>query len=317
MESPQLLGTDGKRIVERCRECRGELVQAGEEVVCTGCGIVARRDFQLEVHLKTPGQTPDRRLGSYIGTKLDEGSTADFNGNSTVGYVKRLSDNLGQDQSAWHCSAMIRRAADKLSLPVFVRENAVAVSEKLLADRKENEGPRRRRNSVPAISAYAILSACRTARMDHVSTKSVLQTYANMGHKVTRSHLLRLGTESQTPLRPADPAALLRTVVGALESNSAVARKLEKNGTEPGQYFRRLLQASQTILGTLRSMEEGRNPRTLAAGSVYLASREAGPKAITQGQAAETLGVAEYTVREFVATVSRELGFGPLNGGSR
>ncbi|HEV2137787.1 MAG TPA: hypothetical protein VGR53_03015 [Nitrososphaerales archaeon] len=317
MESPQILGTDGKRNVERCRECRGELVQAGEEIACNTCGVVARRDFQLDVPLKAPSQTSIRRLGSFIGTKLDEGSTADFNGSSTVGYVKRVSDNMGQNQTAWNSAAMIRRVADRLSLPTFVRDSAIALSEKMLADSRSNEEPMRHRTSVPAISAYALLSACRGAGMDHISAKAVLQAYTNLGHRVTKSKLLRLGTESGVPFRSADPAALLRTVVSGLEANKDVTKKLASKGVEPGPYFRRVLQASLTIVSAIRSKEEGRSPRTLAAGSVYIASREVEPRAVTQKDISETLGVAEYTVREFVATVSRELGLGPLNGGSR
>jgi transcription initiation factor TFIIIB Brf1 subunit/transcription initiation factor TFIIB len=311
MERPQLLGTD----VERCRECRGHVVQAGAEFACTSCGVVTRREESVaEMRAASPA-VPGRRLGSYMGRKEDETSTADFNGNSTIGYAKRLSDNIGLDQAEWNCAILTRRVADKLALPAFVRENAVALSGKMLADAREGEGPTRRRMSVPAISAYAILSACRAAGMDHIGSKTVLQTYVNLGHKVTRSRLLWLGTQEKVPLRPADPTALLRTVMAALESNGTVARKLAKSGTEPGAYYRRLLQASQTIVSAIRSMGEGRSPRTLAACAVYLASREMGPKVLTQKEAAESLGVAEYTVREFVAEVSHEFGFGPLNGG--
>jgi transcription initiation factor TFIIIB Brf1 subunit/transcription initiation factor TFIIB len=286
----------------------------GEEFVCTSCGVVARKEEVAEAH--TAKQTAEsRRLGSYMGSPEDKKSNADFNGNSTVGFAKRLSDNIGLDDAVRHCSSMTRRVADKLALPAFVEENAVALSEKMLADAREGEGPIRRRMSVPAISAYALLTACRTAGMDHVGSKTVLQTYANLGHKVTRSKLLWLGTQEKVPLRPADPTALLRTVVAALQSNGAVARKIAKSGIEPGAYFRRLLQVSQTIVSATHNIGEGRNPRTLAACAVYLASREMGTRVVTQKEVAETLGVAEYTVREFVAEVSREFGFGPLNGG--
>src|SRR2546425_13324644 len=96
LERPQFLGTDVRGIVERCRMCRGELAPAGEEVACTTCGVVARREegFLPEVHVRAPSQTASRsRLGSYIGTESDYGSDADFNGSCTVGSVKRLSDH--------------------------------------------------------------------------------------------------------------------------------------------------------------------------------------------------------------------------------
>src|SRR3989449_6671903 len=270
LERPQLLGTDVRGIVERCRMCRGELAQAGEEVACTTCGAVARREerLHLEVQVRAPSQTANRRLGSYIGTNSDKNSDADFNGSCTVGRVKRLSDHMGEDQAVWHSTAMIERVAGRLSLPAFVRQSAVALSEKMLADRKKNEGPgRRHRVTVPAISTYALLSACRAAGVDHVSAKSILTAFTDLGHRVTKSNLLRLGTESQVPFRSANPAALLQTAVNGLESNPAVAERMKKQGGEPRQYFRRLLQASSALVRELRGLKEGTSPRTIAAGA--------------------------------------------------
>src|SRR5437870_9558097 len=130
LERPQLLGTDVRGIVERCRMCRGELAQAGEEVACTTCGAVARREerLHLEVQVRAPSQTANRRLGSYIGTNSDKNSDADFNG-STVGLAKRLSDHMGEDQAVWHSTNMIERVAGRLSLPALVRQSAVVLAE--------------------------------------------------------------------------------------------------------------------------------------------------------------------------------------------
>jgi transcription initiation factor TFIIIB Brf1 subunit/transcription initiation factor TFIIB len=326
MERVQRIPTNGRTkaaayeeyaALRRCPECRGHLVELGDELTCTSCGVVARTEKTAPDIACASSATPSRRLGSYIGRKEDENSHADFNGNSTVGFAKLLSDHMGEDQTAWNCAAMIERVADKLSLPAFARENAVALSEKMLAASRSGS-PGRRRTSVPAISAYSILSACRAAGLDHVGSRSVIRAHNDMGHSVTKSALLHLGTESPFPLRPADPAALLRTVLGGLESNEAVLSRLKKRGAEPGPYFRGLLQASQAVLPSLRERGEGRNPRTVAAVSVYLASQAAAPRAVMQREAAEAAGVAEYTVREFAALAGRELGpvkCGPLPAG--
>ena len=281
---PQLLGTNGIGIVDRCRECRGHVVQAGEEFVCTSCGIIAKSETPPVVAASThrPGNG-DKRLGSYIGTREDENSHAPFNGDYTVGYAKRVSDHMGEDAAAANCSAMIERVAEKLSVPLFVRENAVHISGRLLAEmRKDGEAKRRSRATTPAISAYAILAACRDAGVAYVSSKSILQAFTDMGHRVTRSKLFRLGIESEVPIKPADPAALLQTVVSRLESNEEVTRRLEKRAVEPRWYFRQLLEASQTVVGEVRARMPGSSPRTVAATSVYMAAREIGPRAITQ-----------------------------------
>jgi len=300
-------------VLRRCPECRGHLVEAGDELVCTSCGLVAKKaeeeKFHLEVSIRAPSQ-----LGSYLGTKEDKDSSADFNGASTVGFAKLLSDNMGVDSAASNCAAMIRRVAEKLSMPTFARESAVALSEKMLAAGR-NGRLGRKRMSVPAISAYSILSACRTAGLDRIGSRSVIRAHNDMGQRVTKSALLHLGMESPIPLRPADPAALLRAVLGGLESNEAVLKRLKRRGAEPGPYFRRLTEASQTVLASLREKGEGRNPRTIAAVSVYLASLTIAPRAVTQREVAETVGVAEYTVRDVAAFADRELGpvkCGPL-----
>ena len=298
-------------VLRRCPECRGHLVEAGGEWTCTSCGLVAKTE-KTSTEVARAGRNTSRRLGSYMGTRDDENSHADFNGSSTIGFAKVISDNMGVDSAAWNCANMVRRVSEKLSLPSFAKENAVAVSEKLLAGSR-NGRLGKRRTSIPAISAYSILSACRTAGLDHVSSRSVIRAHNDMGHRVTRSALLHLGMESPVPFRPADPTALLRTVLGGLETNEDVLRRLKRRGAEPGPYFRRLLQASQTALGTLRTLGEGRNPRTIAAVSVYLASQSLAPRAVMQREVAEAVEVTEYTVREFAAFADRE--FGPVKCG--
>ena len=299
--------------VERCRECRGHIVRAGDEYVCTTCGRVDRKveeeKYHLEFHIQAPSQLSDTRLGSYIGDRSDKDSKAYFNGVSTLGFAKLVSDNLGVNGTEQKCKAMITRVADRLSLPAFVKQNAIALTAKVLA---EGSGSGRR-VFVAAASAYSILSAARAAGMDHVSSGSIMEAFNDMGHKVTKSALLQMGLRSSVPLKPTDPTALLRTILNGLEADEAVQKRLRKSGVETGPFFRRLFQASQTVLAGLRGMNEGRNPRTIAAGSVYIASREAAPGVVTQKLLARIAGVAEYTVREFVATVSKEPG--PLNAG--
>jgi transcription initiation factor TFIIIB Brf1 subunit/transcription initiation factor TFIIB len=306
MESPQIQGTDGKtlglRIVEKCSECRGALVQSGGELACMKCGVVARTEEAASQDDDVSGKSrPNReyRLGSFMGTKEEEHSYASFNGASSVGYMKSVSDHMGEDPAAWQCASLVDRVAGRLSLPAFIAQNAVILSRRLMADRKTMREPgRRKRVTVPTISAYCLLAACRTAGMHHVSAKSVVQAHNDLGRRVTRSGLFRLGVESRVPLRPADPAGMIATVVGGLESNRDVLYRLKKNNVEPHAYFRRVMELSSPVVGRLRGLR-GANPRTVAASSVYLASREMPNKGFTQREAAETLDMAEYSVREF------------------
>ena len=282
MESPQQ--------IERCRECRGHVVQSGDEFVCTSCGVVARKveeeKYHLEFHVEAPSQLVDRRLGSYVGDMSDKDSKADFNGVSTLGFAKLLSDNMGVDETERKCRALIRRVADKLALPGFVQQNAMAFTEKVLAEGKGSG----RRTFVAAASAYSILSAARAAGMDHVSSGAIMEAFNDLGQRVTKSALLQMGLRSGLPLKPTDPSALLRNLLNRLEAEEAVQKRLRKSGVEPSPYFRRVFQASQTVLAALRPKSEGRNPRTIAAGSVYIASKEAAPGVVTQKVLAERSG---------------------------
>ena len=73
--------------------------------------------------------------------------------------------------------------------------------------------------------------------------------------------------------------------------------RLRKARLEGGTYFTNLLQDAKAIATELGELG-GFNPRTIAACSVYLAALRVGPKIITQKEVAETLGIAEFTVRE-------------------
>lgn len=294
--------------IERCRECHGHVVRADDEYACTSCGVVSKEQEVAEA--RTARQTGvSRTLGSYMGRPEDKRSTAYFNGNSTVGFAKRLSDNMGVDKTERKCRAMISRASDRLSLPAFVQQNALALTQKVLAE----GGGNRCRNYLAAASAYALLSAARAAGMDHVSPRAIMQAFDDIGQRVTASAFLHLGMDSSVPLRPSDPAVLLRTIYKCLESNEAVLKRLRKNGAEPGPYFRNLLLASQTVLAAMGGRKDGRNPRTVAASSVYIASLDVTPRAVLQREVAEIAGLNEYTIREFCSWARK--GMGPLNPG--
>lgn len=291
---------DQLRTILKCPECRGKLVQSDGETACSSCGIVVWRGaLQQSSEPATSEGDAGNHLGSYMGTKDEEHSQSAFNEHSTLRYVKLVSDHIGDDSSVYTCSRLIERVVQRFSLPRFVLENAVLLSRKLLADRKSH------RATVPTISAYSLMCACRAGGIHHVSAKSILEVYSDLGHRVTKSRLLRLGMESRVRLPPDDPEGLIVTVLKGLQASPAVMERLERGGIEAGPYFRNLLEASRLVVGEARG-KRGLSPRTVAAGSVYVASLRIRPKAFTQREVAETLGMAEFTVREFCSWAHRE-----------
>ena len=90
----------------------------------------------------------------------------------------------------------------------------------------------------------------------------------------------------------------MRAAVATLQSSVRIAARLRKSEADPKEYFTTLFERSKELAAS-GTEPNGFNPRTVAAGSVYLASLAMRPKTFTQREAAETLGIREYTVREY------------------
>ena len=83
-----------------------------------------------------------------------------------------------------------------------------------------------------------------------------------------------------------------------LQADEEVIERLKEAKLNAQAYFARLFELAKEIAARSSTMG-GLNPRTVAAGSVYLANLSISPKMVRQREAAETLGMAEYTIREF------------------
>ena len=118
---------------------------------------------------------------------------------------------------------------------------------------------------------------------------------------------MRIGLDSPVPLPHASVEELVKAVVGKLQSSEAVAARLKERNLDPREYFTKLLELAKEVASQASGLN-GFSPRTIAAGSVYLASVAIPEKAFTQHEAGETLGMAEYTVREFCCRSRNEMG---------
>jgi transcription initiation factor TFIIIB Brf1 subunit/transcription initiation factor TFIIB len=284
----------------RCPECRGNLTSAGEEggeLVCSGCGVVVGRatgtpgdgSSALSVSKRTP-------LGSYI--VADGIGTPSLNGPG-FGLGKINPNIIGRGGPMLTCSGLTNRVAERLALPKCVVENANLTAGRLLPGRKAYGA------SIPAISAYSLLHACRSAGISHISHREILRAYADAGHRVGRSQLMRIGLDSPVRLPHANTQELVKAVVGRLQSSESVASHLRRANLDPKEYFTRLLELAKEVAAESSDLR-GFNPRTVAAGSVYLASHAVSVKTFTQREAGEALGMTEYTVREFVCRTRNE-----------
>lgn len=299
-------------ILGRCPECKEGLVYSGEEGgerVCSYCGIVASRaDYAREDGSSAPSVSKSEPLGSYI--VADTESAPSLKG-AAFGWAKLMPNIVGRGGPMLTCSGLTNRVAERLALPKSIAQSADITARRLLPNRATYEA------TIPSISAYSLLYACRSAGIAHISHREILQAYTDGGYRVGKSELLRIGLESGMPLPHPSQEDLVKAAIGRLQSSEKVIARLKKKNLHPVAYFTRLFELAKEVAKT--SELNGFSPRTVAAGSVYEASLAISQRMFSQREAGETLGMAEYTVREFCCrrreTEVRPVKSGPALGG--
>ena len=121
------------------------------------------------------------------------------------------------------------------------------------------------------------------------------------------AHSYLRGLESGMHLPHPTLEDFVRAAIGRLQSSERIAERLKKAEADPKEYFTTLFERAKELVASAAE-PNGFNPRTVAAGSVYLASLAMRPKTFTQKEAAETLGLREYTVREYCCRRLNEAG---------
>ena len=300
-------------ILGRCPECREGLVYAGEEgteLTCSYCGIVVgRADYTREDGFSAPSVSKSEPLGSYIVADAESASPS-LKG-PAFGWAKLMPNIIGRGSPQLTCGSLTNRVAERLALPKSIVQSAEITARRLLPHREAYEA------TIPSISAYSLLYACRSAGIAHISHREVLKAYTDGGYRVGKSDLMRIGLESGMPLPHPTPEDFVRAAIGKLQSSDKVAAHLKKGNLDPVAYFTKLFELAKEVAKS--SDLNGFSPRTVAAGSVYEASLAISQRMFSQREAGETLGMAEYTVRDFCCrrreTEVRPVKSGPAPGG--
>ena len=295
-------------ILGKCPECREGLVYAGEEraeLTCSCCGIVvnSRADNARDEGFSAQSVSKSEPLGSYI--IADTESAPSLKG-PAFGWAKLMPNIVGRGGPMPTCSNLTDRIAERLALPKSIVQSADIMARRLLPHREAYEA------TIPSISAYSLLYACRAASIAHISHREILQAYADAGYRVRKSDLLKIGLESGMPLPHPSSEDLVRAAIGRLQSSEKVAARLKKENQDPVAYFTKLFELAKNAAKS--SDLNGFSPRTIAAGSVYEASLAVSQRMFSQREAGETLGMAEYTVRDFCCR-RREMEVRPVKSG--
>jgi len=242
-------------------------------------------------------------LGGYLGSAeptFEERHSGGLSGSqSRYSYLKVISDYSGrEDSTVYACAKMVERACDLLALPRVVMAEAVIIAKRLLGDL-----PRRRATSA-AVSAFAIVTACKVVGGIPAGARDVIATHRAMGKRVSMSDLIQLSLDAPSRLSPRRPSDCMQKVMARLGTNQRLLRRLSGAGVSQVEFFRAVRGGAAEALDETDEMaKSGHNPWALAATALYVAesrlSKLEGRKPrISQKDVAIAAGVAEYTVRE-------------------
>lgn len=289
-----------------CPECSVRLLDAGDELVCPGCGVTKGKEVLDEPLAAEPRPQDAVRvpLGSYMGAReptAEDRSTRGIaaNGNS-YRYLKLVSDFAGREEdSAVACARLIERVGEKLCLPGPVLVEAAATASRVLAKIRSS-----RRITVAAVSAYSLITASRVAGVTSVSVREILDAHVALGKRVSSSSLIQLSIESPVKTFARGPQDYLSRVVARLSMNSKLSKRLEKDGVQPTGYLNALREAGrELIMSAGDTATLGKRPCAVAASALYsaevvLSASEGRNRRVTQRDLALCGETSEYTVRD-------------------
>lgn len=277
-----------------CPECDGNVVHEGAERLCRSCGLVLQdspidhgpewRNFDdqpTDPRRTGPPRTEtvhDSGIGSEIGMRYDANNNTVDGGklrrlNRQRIYHSRARFDTKRDRNRAHAFGEIHRLCCALGIDDGRRGQACRLF-KSAQDADLLFG-----HSLEGMAAAAIYA---TARLngDHLKRADV-ERVARVDRNEIDNAYTRLNTELGLPTPPPAPRQYLGRIVGELEVDDACRRRAAK-----------LLDAG----GDLAT--GGPKPAGVAAGAVYLATRELNGRQPTQAAVGEAAGVSALTVRE-------------------
>jgi transcription initiation factor TFIIIB Brf1 subunit/transcription initiation factor TFIIB len=297
--------TRAARRSDDCPQCSGRIIDAGEEFVCSSCGVVTTKEVTDQRTGTTPSvaQATDyagHSLGSFLGPAevgYEEIFSKGFSKSpSTFRYLKTISDfsYSREEGSLYACERLIERVCEKLTLPRAVVGEAVSIAKEIIAVRKERGG-----FTIASVSAFSVITSCKIQGVTCVGVKAVVDTHRDLGYRVKTSTIIQISIDSPIRVAARRPEDYLGTVVARLPGVP-----LSRGATLPLGYLNRIHLAAKLALESVDVPSRGgHNPRALAATAVYaaevaLATIEQRKKILSQRDTAACADAAEYTVRE-------------------
>lgn len=285
---------------DQCVRCSGRIVDVGEELVCSSCGVVTAKEVLEPVRAfgTRAIDYTSHSLGSYLGPMEfgyeEERSRGFSRVNSSFKYLKTVSDfAFNEGAPLYSCGKIVERVCEKLALPRSVVAESMSIARDVMRIRRK-----RGEVTVASVSAFAIINACKRLGVTSAGVREVMKAHSNLGYRVKTSLLIQLSIDSPVRTRPRKAEEYVGNVLVHLPN------ALIKNGGMPASYSNKLFEAANLALELVDGPSRGgHNPRGLAATAVYagevaMAELEGRRKLFSQREAARCSEVAEYTVRE-------------------
>lgn len=260
----------------RCDECGNHVIQRGNELVCTTCGLV---------HPATQGtpilNSKKTKLGSIIGP----GRKGRISVKARVRYTKLRSLQNEVGCRSVDIRADLLRVVRILGLPDDLALKALKRQERI---------------NLPymrVVVSAACLMAILRERGIPISLRQLLCAYKEMGRKITMKTVIALlSTMTKSRLSAQD---YIDKVMDGLRVDGSIAAWSRRYGTK--KYLREVEDLARRMLsGASPRRTSGKNPHLLACSAVFAAMlrlRKRTGVEVTRCHFAKVTGTTEFTIR--------------------
>jgi len=283
-----------------CPECRGRLLSRDGEVVCSSCGVVV--GMEAEETVASGVAAAGTNLGSVIGRRGVPQHRHTLSEAEDRLQVSKVSEAM-QWHTSWNesCSKLTERTGEKLRLRKVTVKTAIHISGRITREGKMGKV------SIPVVSAYSLFCASRLTDSP-LTLRSIIQAYQDAGHRVSASKILSLTIASGFKPPTVDVEKLTSEVLGKLVQKLRNCKLCRLKSTNLNTSLDNLQSLAKAISQNAKNDGKGFSPRTIAAGSVYLAFSSVCRGAVNQETVAQMLGISQYSVKEFCVWYRSESG---------
>jgi len=283
-----------------CPECRGRLLSRDGEVVCSSCGVVV--GMEAEETVASGVATAGTTLGSMIGRRGVPQHRYTLSEVEDRLQVSKVSEAM-QWHTSWNesCSKLTQRIGEKLRLRKVTVKTAIHISRRITREGKIGKA------SVPVVSAYSLFCASRLTDSP-LTLRRIIQAYQDAGHRISASKILSLSIASRFKPPTVDVEKLTSEILSRVFQKLRNCKLYRLKSIKLNASFDNLQSLARAISQNAKNNGKGFSPRTIAAGSVYLALSSVCRGAVSQETVAHILGISQYAVKEFCAWYRSESG---------